>query len=476
MTRPAARFQRFIRPSLGALLVVLLVCLAAQPASAAQVKASTGAAADALVGLNASPPGQVTTGGVEAATTAAAAIATAMATTTTVADDTQPTCDPTALPASNFGVASPGQTMRVLHDDAALDIGPDTMAELTTIEAASLCATSLAPLDPGMTNVTSGMRRGYRFLPHTTFKGNLKVTLPYDKTLIPLGLSEQDVKTFYFDDVAQRWLELERVSLDPKAGTVASMSDHFTDMINATVTVPDHPETLAYDPTSIKNLKAADPSASVNLIGPPQANSLGDARLSYPIEVPPGRGGQPALTLGYDSANGNGWVGLGWELAAPAVTIDTRWGVPRYDTASETETYTLGGEELTPVANRGPAQARTAEKVFHSRVEGRFRRIVRHGSSPSNYWWEITDKDGTRSFYGGDPDSRAPAADARLTDGRGNVFTWALRESRDLNGNGVRYAYDSASARAASRAHWPAPGRRYAAPGARRAWDGIYSR
>ena len=34
--------------------------------------------------------------------------------------------------------------------------------------------------------------------------------------------------------------------------------------------------------------------------------------------------------------------------------------------------------------------------MFHSRVEGQFRRIVRHGDSPRNYWWEVTDKSGTR--------------------------------------------------------------------------------
>jgi len=49
------------------------------------------------------------------------------------------------------------------------------------------------------------------------------------------------------------------------------------------------------------------------------------------------------------------------------VTIDTRWGVPRYDASSETETYTLSGQQLTPLAHRGDLQPRTAEKVFQPR-------------------------------------------------------------------------------------------------------------
>src|SRR5262245_56626272 len=102
---------------------------------------------------------------------------------------------------------------------------------------------------------------------------------------------------------------------------------------------------------------------------------------------------------------------MGWDLSVPSVTVDTRWGVPRYDGKLETETYLFGGEELTPVAHRGTLQARTAEKAFHTRVESAFRGIVRHCNSPATYWWEITEKDGSRSFYGGDPQN-GPAADA----------------------------------------------------------------
>ena len=60
---------------------------------------------------------------------------------------------------------------------------------------------------------------------------------------------------------------------------------------NAVVTVPDHPQAVSFNPTSMKDIKAADPGAQVNLIEAPRANKQGDARLSYPIEVPPGRQG-----------------------------------------------------------------------------------------------------------------------------------------------------------------------------------------
>ena len=209
-------------------------------------------------------------------------------------------------------------------------------------------------------------------------------------------------------------------------------------MIAATVTVPDHPENVNLNPTSIKDLKAGDPSSAVGLIDPPSGNNEGDARISYPIELPEGRQGMaPELGLGYSSAGGNGWLGVGWDLSVPSVSIDTRWGVPRYDAVNETETYVVGDGQLTPVANRGPAVPRTAEKVFRSRVEGEFNKIVRHGSTPANYWWEVTDKAGARSFFGGDPESgaggRGPAGRRR----RKHLPVGAARDPRPARQRGA---------------------------------------
>ncbi|MFJ7958180.1 SpvB/TcaC N-terminal domain-containing protein [Streptomyces sp. NPDC096319] len=198
---------------------------------------------------------------------------------------------------------------------------------------------------------------------------------------------------------------------------------------------PEGPEGTSFNPNQIKDVKAADPGSGVNVVEAPSVNNSGDARLSYPLEVPKGRAGlEPSLALTYDSSGTNGWLGVGWDVTTPVVTVDTRWGVPRYDAGLETETYLLDGEQLTPVAHRSELQARTAEKVFHSRVEGRFDRIVRHGDSPANYWWEVTDRKGVRTLFGG-------TADSTLADGKGRVATWAAREVRDGNDNLLRYRY-----------------------------------
>ena len=367
-------------------------------------------------------------------------------TTTITLNNWQPAVESTAanlLPTYNLAVPA-GQAKKMTYDAGTLDIPAGATTFDTTIGITPLSDLDLPALDAGMTNVTKGPRRGYRFTPHPMrFANKVKVTLPYSQGLIPPGQTEQDIKTFYFDDQSGSWKVLELVAIDQQANTITSYTTHFTDMINATVTVPDHPQTANFNPTQIKDIKAADPGAQVNLIEPPRANNTGDAKVAYPIEVPPGRQGmQPQLAVQYTSSGGNGWMGMGWDVPMQAVVIDTRWGAPRYDTgqldgtARETETYMLSGEMLTPVAHRGALVARTADKVFHTRIEGQFKRIIRRGSSPSNYTWEVIDKNGVKYLYG----ATDPATET-LTDGLGNIYLWALCQIIDPNGNFVRYHY-----------------------------------
>ncbi|HKI99087.1 MAG TPA: SpvB/TcaC N-terminal domain-containing protein, partial [bacterium] len=358
------------------------------------------------------------------------------------------------LSPTGASVTGTGQNggQQVLKLPGATVIVPSLLAaEAEGIQVEELSEDQLPPLDPGMTNVTRGPRRGYRFKPnHKKFKAPIALIMPYDSRLIPAGMKATDVRTYFYDESLGHWVPLERKAVDSKEETVTSLTTHFTDMINATLSLPDHPQQVSFNPTSIKDIKAADPGAGINLIDPPQANAMGDARLSYPIEVPPGRGGvQPKLSIQYSSSGGNGWLGLGWDLSIPSVGIETRWGVPRYLRDKESETYLLSGEQLTPLAHRSAFVDRVGPmREFHTRVEGQFRKIIRHGTSPANYWWEVTDKNGVKQFFGGTPETGFDAA-AVLRGGKAvgangtdnAVFRWMLVEQRDPNGNAVRYSY-----------------------------------
>lgn len=126
------------------------------------------------------------------------------------------------------------------------------------------------------------------------------------------------------------------------------------------VDVPAHPEGASFNPNQLKGIEAADPASKINLIQPPTAGDTGDARLGYPIEVPPGRGGaQPSVALTYNSSAKNSWTGVGWNVTTQSITIDTRWGVPRYHGGLETETYLLKASSsrrsrIAPNCRRAP--------------------------------------------------------------------------------------------------------------------------
>ena len=72
-------------------------------------------------------------------------------------------------------------------------------------------------------------------------------------------------------------------------------------------------------------------------------------------------------------------------------------------------------------------------------VEGSFNKIIRHGDSPKNYWWEVTLRDGTIYSYGGY--NEQVDDETSLTDGNGNRIKWALKRIPDVHGNFAAYHY-----------------------------------
>ncbi|MCE4065085.1 hypothetical protein LXM63_08255 [Chryseobacterium gleum] len=314
-------------------------------------------------------------------------------------------------------------------------------------------------LSPEMVNVTS-QNAGYRFLPHGEhFSAPAKVTIGYDKSKIPTGYTEQDIRTYYFDKQQKKWIALEKETLNHQQSALISKTTHFTDMVNGILKVPESPETGSYAPNSIKDIKAANPSEGIVSIAPPTPNSMGSVTTNFPIKLPAGRTGmQPSLNVGYSSEGGNGWMGMGWDMSVPAVSIDTRWGVPTYgdmdgdsvDDGKETEIYTLGGEQLTfevspgvfamPNRNEGFNKDRVPDRQFYPRVEGAYSRIIRKGINPDNYVWVVTSKDGTASYFGGD--ETGVKENAVLRDANGNIGHWGLYKTIDANGNYVKYEYD----------------------------------
>lgn len=337
--------------------------------------------------------------------------------------------------------------------NTSIAFGDKVLLHDMDISIAALDSTAVPELDFGMFNV-SVEGEGYRFLPHGThFDGEgATVRLKYDRTRIPSGYTEDDIRTYYFDSNRKCWVALPRVEVDKQSACVVSKTTHFTDMINGVIVAPESPETDAFTPTMMNDIKAADPTSKINIIMPPTANNRGSANLTYPFEMPPARNGmQPQLALSYNSDGGSGWAGEGWDISIPTITVDTRWGVPRYNISHESETYLLNGQMLAmmrdtcmTVAHRDSTLSRVADRQFFLRQGGDFSKIVRKGSSLDSYYWEITDRNGVVYTYGGN--DNAVLKDT-ITDVHGNrrlvAAEWKLTRVQETHGDYMVYEYEN---------------------------------
>ena len=218
------------------------------------------------------------------------------------------------------------------------------------------------------------------------------------------------------------------------------------------IQAPEQPEATAFAPTMMGDIEAASPTAGISVIAPPSANSRGTASLQYPFIMPPARNGmKPSLGLAYDSDAGDGICGEGWTLPIPSITVDTRWGVPRYDMEHETETYLMDGQMLAMqvgdslyLAHRHPGiQRNIADTLrrYHPRTGTDFSLIERVGASPASYYWRVTAPDGTLYTYG---EGNAVLKDT-ITDISGNrrevIAEWLLSEIMEPHGDYITYHY-----------------------------------
>lgn len=348
-------------------------------------------------------------------------------------------------------------------DEAKIEIGESSLADDKEISVARLRPVDLPPMASGMINVTKGV--GYRFLPDgTKFQKPVSISIGYDEKLLPQGYTVNDIKTFYFNTDSKSWVAVKRDTINLEEKSIICKTNHFTDYVNGIIQAPESPETAGFTATMMNDIKAADPSAEMTIISPPEASQKGDANISYPIKIPAGRKGiQPQLSINYSNEGGNGWLGQGWSMDTPSISIDTRWGVPQFDAFNESEIYALNGEQLmypkvgqsdwmpnrhydvpgtaANIYNTDPI-SRSSEKKFTLRKQGSFAAIVRHGDGPTNYYWEVTNSDGTKNWYGG---KNKVEDNAVLVNSQGNIVHWGLYLTEDVFGNSMRYEYYNTS-------------------------------
>ena len=272
-------------------------------------------------------------------------------------------------------------------------------------------------------NVTAGFC-GWRFLPEgMKFKRACELSLEYDTRIE--GEDAQGIYTYYYDKKEKRWVALERKRVDEEGKRIESYTDHFTDMINGTLSLPESPDPVRVNLNSIKELKAADAAGGIERIEGLQGGSDGSASCGITLKVPEGvKGMAPELSLRYESGSGWGLVGKGWNISGiESISVDTRFGLPEYNGK---DTYIVDGSR---VKYEGNEWVKERERGYE-RIENAW--VERRSGNEGNYF-KITGKDGREKVYGKEVWSGK---------GKGAKYQYYLDSERDSFGNEIRYEYE----------------------------------
>ena len=265
------------------------------------------------------------------------------------------------------------------------------------------------------------------------------IEIPYSSKGLSEEIDENAIKVFAADRTfaslapmrpIESYVDVENKKT---VATLREQSGQYIAGILKTIERPDR-AAPAFSNKTLSALKTANPLTGVPIIAKPQSNSNGDARLSYPLDLPGIRNDfSPSVSIGYASKSGYGSLGEGWHLNIPEITVETRWGVPIYDRDFETETYLFHGEQLVPEAGEAfvgdPTDSlhlvslphrttylrprKKGETRFVLRRDDGLWRLIRHGDTPDDYWWEAwQEKPGTGapkvSYFGRAP-GRVPS-------------------------------------------------------------------
>ena len=271
-------------------------------------------------------------------------------------------------------------------------------------------------------NVTADFG-GYRFLPKgMKFKKACELSMGYDRRIETEDA--QGIYTYYYDEQEKRWEALERKRVDAEGKRIESYTDHFTDMINGTLSLPESPDPVRVNLNSIKELKAADAVGGIEKLEGLQGGSEGSASFGIKLKVPDGvKGMVPNLSLSYASGSGWGLLGKGWNLSGiESISIDTRFGLPEYNGK---DTYIVEGSRV-----------RYEGDVWVKEKEQKYERIVNEWvegkSGVEGNYFEVTEKDGVVKVYGKEWWSGK---------GEGAKYLYYMDSRRDSFGNEVKYRY-----------------------------------
>jgi len=174
--------------------------------------------------------------------------------------------------------------------------------------------------------------------------------------------------------------------------------------------------------------------------------SMGSCHSSIPLPFLDNRHNfLPPVNILYNSTNGNGVLGIGWELNYPSIARNTSKKLPQYKDKLESDTFILSGcDELIPFINKNNDSS-WSEAVFkfgeftitryRPRIEKEFLKIERVTKQDETYW-KVTTGNNTVTFFG-------ITKEYRIFDPKDpkKIFKWLPQISYDNYGNVIEYIF-----------------------------------
>jgi RHS repeat-associated protein len=180
--------------------------------------------------------------------------------------------------------------------------------------------------------------------------------------------------------------------------------------------------------TSIAAATVAGRTAGMFAVDP-----FGEANYTIPIWAPRGPNGlQPTIALTYNSAQGDGYVGVGWTVSGiSAITRCDRTvaqdGTAAAVTGAANDAFCLDGQRLQPTSPYGEGE------TFQTEV-ATFQNVIAHGwTSFGPTYFVIQAPNGVQYEYGNTASSAVPTQIAPMA--------WYLDKVTDTAGNTMTYTY-----------------------------------
>ncbi len=124
-------------------------------------------------------------------------------------------------------------------------------------------------------------------------------------------------------------------------------------------------------------------------------------RFSYafPLDVAPARhGSEPNLELLYNSANGNSWCGMGWDIDVGYIERESKYGVPvQWSSGKPVLAYDDTKGFLFSFKNKTSDLVNIGGSIWRAQVQSDFLQFNYYGSTSNT--WVVIDKSGNQVLF-----------------------------------------------------------------------------